>query len=75
MGQSLRPIVVGLALGALGGYGLSRALNAMFFQMTSADPVVFTAIAGLMLTAALIAAWVPVHRVTRIDPQKALRYD
>ena len=75
LGQSLRPIVVGLALGALGGFGLSRALNAMFFRMTSADPVVFAAIAGLMLAAALVAAWVPVHRVTRIDPQKALRCD
>jgi predicted permease len=75
LGQSLRPIVVGLALGTLGGFGLSRALNAMFFRMTAADPVVFTAIAGLMLAAALVAAWVPVHRVTRIDPQKALRCD
>ena len=73
LGQSLRPIVVGLALGALGGYGLSRALNAMFWRMTSADPVVFTAIAVLMLGAALFAAWVPVQRVTRIDPQQALR--
>jgi len=26
-----------------------------------------------MLAAALVAAWVPVHRVTRIDPQQALR--
>ncbi len=75
LGQSLRPILIGLALGALGGFGLSRALNAMFSGLTSADPVVFTAIAALMLTAALGAAWVPVHRVTRIDPQKALRCD
>ena len=31
--------------------------------------------AALMLAAALGAAWVPVHRVTRIDPQQALRYE
>jgi ABC-type lipoprotein release transport system permease subunit len=37
--------------------------------------VLFAAIAGLMLGAALVAAWVPVHRVTRIDPQQALRCD
>ncbi len=75
LAQSLRPILVGLVLGAAGGYGLSRALNAMFWQMTAADPVVFSAIAVLMLAAALAAAWVPVHRVTRIDPQQALRYE
>ena len=73
--QSLRPIVIGLVLGALGGFGLSRALNAMFWQMTSADPLIFSAIAVLMLAAALAAAWLPVHRVTRIDPQQALRYE
>jgi putative ABC transport system permease protein len=75
LGQSLRPIVVGLALGALGGFGLSRALNAMFWKMTSADPAVFSGVAALMLAAALVAAWFPVHRVTRIDPQQALRYE
>ena len=75
LAQSLRPIVIGLVLGALGGFGLSKALNAMFWEMTSADPIVFSAIAALMLAAALVAAWVPVHRVTRIDPQQALRYE
>ena len=75
LGQSLKPIAVGLALGALGGFGLSRAFNSMFWQMTSADPVVFAGISALMLAAALGAAWVPVHRVTRIDPQQALRYE
>jgi predicted permease len=74
LGQSLGPILIGLALGAVGGFALSRALNAMFWRMTSVDPVVFSAIAALMLAAALGAAWVPVHRVTRIDPQRALRY-
>jgi ABC-type lipoprotein release transport system permease subunit len=29
----------------------------------------------VMVSAALLAAWFPVHRVTRIDPQQALRYE
>jgi putative ABC transport system permease protein len=73
LGQSLRPILVGLLLGTLGGYGLSRALNGMFFRMTTAEPLVFVGIAALMLAVALSAAWVPARRVTRIDPQQALR--
>jgi putative ABC transport system permease protein len=73
LGQSLRPILVGLLLGTLGGYGLSRALNGMFFRMTTAEPLVFADIAALMLAVALAAAWIPARRVTRIDPQHALR--
>ena len=73
LAQSLRPIAVGVALGLAGGFGLSRVLNNMFWRLTSAEPLVMGAIAGLMLAVALFAAWVPVHRVTRIDPQQALR--
>jgi ABC-type antimicrobial peptide transport system permease subunit len=75
LGQSLKPILLGVALGVLGGFGLSRAFTSMFWRIAEADPVVFAAISLLMLAAALIAAWVPVHRVTRIDPQQALRYE
>jgi putative ABC transport system permease protein len=71
--QSLKPIATGVLLGVAGGFGLSRALNAVFWRMTSADPLVLGGIAALMLAVALVAAWVPVHRVTRIDPQHALR--
>jgi ABC-type antimicrobial peptide transport system permease subunit len=71
--QSLKPIAIGVLLGVAGGFGLSRALNSIFWNLTNADPVVLGAIAALMLTVALFAAWVPVHRVTRIDPQQALR--
>jgi hypothetical protein len=62
-----------VALGVLGGIGLSRALNSMFWRLTVADPLIMSAIATLMLAAGLLAAWAPVHRVTRIDPQRALR--
>ena len=73
LGQSLRPITLGVAFGVLGGFGLSRALNSMFWRLTVVDPVILTAIAALMLAAGMLAAWAPVHRVTRIDPQRALR--
>ena len=73
MTQSLKPIAIGIVLGVIGGFGLSRALNAMFWRMTTVDPLVIAGISALMLAVALLAAWVPVRRVTRIDPQAALR--
>jgi len=71
--QSLKPIAVGIGLGIAGGFGLSRAINSMFWHITTVDPLVMAAIAGVMFAVALLAAWVPVTRVTRIDPQSALR--
>ena len=73
MTQSLKPIAIGVVLGIAGGFGFSRAFNSMFWRITTVDPLVMGAISVLMLGVALIAAWVPVHRVTRIDPQAALR--
>jgi ABC-type antimicrobial peptide transport system permease subunit len=75
LGQSLRPILLGVALGLIGGFGLGRALNSIFWRMTTADPLVLMSLSGVMVAAALVAAWVPVHRVTRIDPQQALRHE
>jgi ABC-type antimicrobial peptide transport system permease subunit len=73
--QSLRPILLGVTLGVLGGFGLSRLFNAIFFRMAPFDPPVFAGITLLMVSVALAAAWFPVHRVTRIDPQHTLRYE
>jgi putative ABC transport system permease protein len=71
--QSLKPILTGVILGVVGGFGLSRAFNSLFWRITTVDPFVMAAIAAVMLVVALVAAWVPVNRVTRIDPQSALR--
>jgi len=73
LAQSLRPIVLGVVLGVLGGIGLSRLLNNMFWRMTAPDPAVLAGIAALMLAAAAAAAWAPMRRVLRLDPQHVLR--
>ena len=73
LGQSLRPIFLGVLLGVLGGLGLSRLLNNMFWRMTAADPVVLGGISMLMVAAALVSAWAPMHRVMRLEPQRVLR--
>ena len=76
LGQSLKPILLGVALGVSGGYGLSRRLHQhVLAHRRRPTPWCSRSIAALMLAAALLAAWVPVHRVTRIDPQQALRYE
>jgi putative ABC transport system permease protein len=73
--QSLRPVVLGVVLGTLGGIGLGRLLNSMFWNITAPEPMVLTAIAVLMLAAAMAAALAPIQRVLRLDPHRVLRHD
>jgi putative ABC transport system permease protein len=71
--QSLRPLVLGVALGAAGGIGLGKVLNAMLWEITAPEPAVLAGIAALMLAAAMAAAWVPMRRVLTLDPNRVLR--
>lgn len=71
--QSLWPIALGVALGELGGIGLSRLLNHEFWNLTSPQPSVLAVIAAVMLAAASAAAWTPIRRVLGLDPQFLLR--
>jgi putative ABC transport system permease protein len=71
--QSLWPVLLGLVLGELGGFGLSRLINRMFWNITVPDPVVLAGIAALMLAAAMAAAWSPVRRVLKVAPLRLLR--
>ena len=71
--QSLWPVVVGVILGELGGLGLSRLLNQIVWNLAVPNPAVLTAVAALMLAAALAAVWSPLLRVLRIAPLRLLR--
>ena len=71
--QSLRPVVLGVVLGGAGGIGMAKVLNRMFWEMAVPEPAVLAGIAGLMLAAAMSAAWVPLRRVLTLDPNRVLR--
>jgi putative ABC transport system permease protein len=68
-----RLAAVGVVLGALGALTLTRWLDALLFQVSSADPLMFVFVASLMLVTALIASSAPAHRAARLEPMEALR--
>ncbi len=76
--QGLRFILIGLALGLIGGAVLGRVLASlpqMLYGVSPSDPATFLAVAFLLTTAALAACYLPARRAARIDPMAALRHE
>jgi predicted permease len=75
MGQGMRLAAIGLALGIAGAALLTRLMEKMLYDVKPTDPLVFAAVAGVLLAVALGASFVPSLRVTRIKPAAALRVE
>lgn len=70
---SLRLAAAGTVLGLAGALALARAIQSVLFGVTATDPATYLGAAVVAILAALVAAWLPMHRATHIDPIQNLR--
>jgi predicted permease len=87
--QGLKLVLIGLAVGAGGGYALKRLVTSRYvmledwqhlfgnqlYGVTATDPWTFGVIAAFLVLAALMACYVPARRAAKVDPLVALRYE
>ena len=73
LGQGMRTISIGIAIGIAGSLVLARAVGSMLFGVTAADPLTFAAVILLLVAAALAACYIPARRAANVDPMVALR--
>jgi putative ABC transport system permease protein len=75
VGKGMLLTVIGIALGLLGAFGITRVMQALLFDVSATDWVTFTAVATLLAFVGLLAAAIPARRATKVDPLVALRYE
>ena len=75
LGHGRRLTLLGIGLGLAGAFLVSRLMQQALFEVNSTDPLIYLAVAVMLLVVAEFASWVPARRATRIDPVIALRGD
>jgi putative ABC transport system permease protein len=71
--QGMTMTLIGLALGLIGVFGLSRVIAGLLYGVSPTDPLTFIGVSIVLLMVALLACLIPARRATRVDPIVALR--
>jgi predicted permease len=67
------PVGVGVVAGIAGALALTRLLEKMLFGVKPTDPITFAGACGLLVSLALMAAYLPGRRAARLSPVETLR--
>jgi len=71
--QTMRPVIIGGAIGVTAAIATSRILSSVLFGVSPADPIGLGGAAMFVLGVALVAGVIAARRATRTDPTATLR--
>ena len=73
--QTSSQLVLGLVFGLILGYGLSRLIQDLLFEVSPVDPLVYFGVVAALAVVAVAAVLRPALRASRVNPIVALRYE
>lgn len=75
LSQGARMAGLGIAVGFVLVFGVTRYVSSLLFGVAPLDPMTLVGVAALIFALALVAAYLPARRATRVDPIEALRHE
>jgi ABC-type antimicrobial peptide transport system permease subunit len=75
LGQGLLTAVVGVFVGLIVSFAVTRTLGSLLFGISPADPLTFAVVSLLLVAVAMLASYLPARRASKVDPMVALRYE
>ena len=63
----------GIAIGLGAAFGLTRLMSALLFEVSPLDPATYAVVSLGLITAALMASYLPARRATAINPVQAIK--
>jgi putative ABC transport system permease protein len=75
MGRTLTMVAAGLVAGVGVSVTLAKVVAGLLYGVTPWSPAVYIAAVAVLVVPALVAAWIPARRATKVHPMVALRYE
>ena len=75
LAQGVRYAALGVALGLVGSFAVTRLMRSLVFGVSTTDPATFVGLSLFLLCVAALASYLPARQAARTDPMVALRAD
>jgi putative ABC transport system permease protein len=75
LGHGMKLALIGVAIGLLAAFALTRLMETMLFGVEPTDVPTFSLISLLLISVAALACYIPGRRATKVEPTISLRYE
>jgi ABC-type antimicrobial peptide transport system permease subunit len=73
--QGMRLAVIGVVVGLVASFAVTRLMASFLFGVQARDPMVFITMPALLTVVSIVAVWLPARRASTVNPLVALRYE